>query len=128
MAGALTYKGEHHAFQGCPASLGWSHSASKDLVHWEDRGRGVHSEYTCPLCRPLGRCFLSDRDAIRVYFLAVLHETYEGMDSTSCGPCSGFVAVDDEGAPCAGFRQVRSLGNSRSFAGDLLVISSGLLG
>ena len=32
-----------------------------DLVHWSDEGRGVHQ----------------------------LHETYEGMDSTSCGPCSG---------------------------------------
>lgn len=84
MAGALTFDGvnglEHHAFQGCPASQGWSHSASKDLVHWEDRGRHVH----------------------------MIHETYEGMDSTSCGPCSGFVSVDDEGTPCAGFRQCGS--------------------
>ena len=84
MAGALTFVGvnglEHHAFQGCPASQGWSHSASKDLVHWEDRGRHVH----------------------------MIHETYEGMDSTSCGPCSGFVSVDDEGTPCAGFRQCGS--------------------
>ena len=53
VAGALTFKGEHHVFQGCPASLGWSHSFSTDLVHWTDRGRGVH----------------------------MLHETYEGMDS-----------------------------------------------
>ena len=65
--------------QGCPASFGWSHSVSKDLVHWEDQGRGVH----------------------------MIHETYEGMDSTSCGPCSGFVTVDDKGTPCAGFRQPR---------------------
>ena len=77
---ALTFQGEHHVFQGCPASAGWSHSASSDLVHWTDRGRGVH----------------------------MLHETYEGMDSTSCGPCSGFVTVDDEGTPCAGFRQCGS--------------------
>ena len=42
MAGALTHKGVHHAFQGCPASGGWSHSSSVDLVHWHDRGRGVH--------------------------------------------------------------------------------------
>jgi hypothetical protein len=80
VAGALTFEGEHHVFQGCPASAGWSHSASSDLVHWTDRGRGVHT----------------------------LHETYEGMDSTSCGPCSGFVTVDDEGTPCAGFRQCGS--------------------
>jgi hypothetical protein len=84
MAGALTFDGvnglEHHAFQGCPGAQGWSHSASKDLVHWEDRGRHVH----------------------------MIHETYEGMDSTSCGPCSGFVAVDDLGTPCAGFRQCGS--------------------
>ena len=97
--------GEHHVFQGCPASQGWSHSTSKDLVHWEDKGRGVH----------------------------MIHETYAGMDSTSCGPCSGFVTVDDEGlrlspnpnanpnsshnlelkrvdkgTPCAGFRQCGS--------------------
>lgn len=80
MAGALTYKGEHHVFQGCPASQGWSHSTSSDLVHWEDRGRGVH----------------------------MIHETAFGMDSTSCGPCSGFVTVDDKGVPCAGFRQCGS--------------------
>ena len=59
MAGALTFDGtnglEHHAFQGCPASQGWSHSASKDLVHWEDRGRHVH----------------------------MIHETYEGMGERS---------------------------------------------
>ena len=81
VAGALTLpeKGEHHVFQGCPTSQGWSHSFSKDLVHWEDRGRGVHT----------------------------LHETYEGMDSND-EPCSGFVAVDDEGTPCAGFRQCGS--------------------
>ena len=80
MAGALTHNGEHHVFQGCPASLGWSHSASSDLVHWENRGRGVH----------------------------MLHETAFGMDPTSCGPCSGFVAVGDDGVPCAGFRQCGS--------------------
>ena len=38
VAGALTFKGTHHVFQGCPASSGWSHAASEDLVHWEDRG------------------------------------------------------------------------------------------
>ena len=43
MAGALTYKGVHHAFQGCPGSGGWSHSASTDLVHWTNKGRGVHA-------------------------------------------------------------------------------------
>ena len=32
----------HHSFQGCPASGGWSHSSSTDLVHWKDEGRGVH--------------------------------------------------------------------------------------
>lgn len=31
-AGALSYKGWHHVFQGCPAAGGWSHSASQDLV------------------------------------------------------------------------------------------------
>lgn len=70
MAGALTFNGVHHAFQGCPADGGWSHSSSTDLVHWTDRGRGVH----------------------------VLHETYEGMDSSD-EPCSGFVTVDDAGTP-----------------------------
>jgi len=79
MAGALTFKGVHHAFQGCPASQGWSHSTSTDLVHWKDMGRGVHS----------------------------IHETYQGMDSDN-SPCSGFVTVDDDGIPCAGFRQCGS--------------------
>ena len=89
MAGALTYKGVHHAFQGCPSSLpgdlaggdlaGWSHSSSTDLVHWIDHGRGMHS----------------------------LHETYEGMESTDA-PGAGFAAVDDDGVACAGFRQCSS--------------------
>jgi hypothetical protein len=68
MAGALTHKGVHHTFQGCPASGGWSHSTSPDLVHWTDRGRGMH----------------------------VLNETYMGMSSNS-EPCAGFVTVDDNG-------------------------------
>ncbi len=34
VAGALTFKGHHHVFQGCPASSGWSHAHSTDLVHW----------------------------------------------------------------------------------------------
>eukprot|EP00658_Telonema_sp_P-2_P004396 TRINITY_DN11645_c0_g1_i15.p1 TRINITY_DN11645_c0_g1~~TRINITY_DN11645_c0_g1_i15.p1 ORF type:complete len:585 (+),score=135.33 TRINITY_DN11645_c0_g1_i15:101-1855(+) len=79
VAGAITVGGEHHVFQGCPSSQGWSHSVSSDLVHWEDRGRGVHS----------------------------IHETYEGMDS-NITPCSGFVTVDDHATPCAGFRQCGS--------------------
>jgi len=79
MAGALTFKGVHHAFQGCPRSGGWSHSRSSDLVHWEDLGRGIHTR----------------------------NETYEGMES-DITPCSGFVTVDDKGVPCAGFRQCGS--------------------
>lgn len=79
MAGALTFKGVHHAFQGCPDSGGWSHSSSTDLVHWTDEGRGVHA----------------------------LEEDYEGMQSMIT-PCSGFVTVDDAGTPCAGFRQCDS--------------------
>jgi sucrose-6-phosphate hydrolase SacC (GH32 family) len=79
MAGALTFKGTHHAFQGCPASGGWSHSRSSDLVHWQDLGRGIHT----------------------------LHESYEGMVSDEI-PCSGFATVDDKGVPCAGFRQCGS--------------------
>eukprot|EP00912_Choanoflagellata_sp_UC4_P000489 UC4_evm5s302 len=73
MAGALTFEGIHHAFQGCPGSGGC------DLVHWEDLGRGVHA----------------------------LQETYEGMES-DITPCSGFVTVDDNNVPCAGFRQCGS--------------------
>ena len=79
MAGALTFKGVHHAFQGCPNSGGWSHSTSTDLVHWKDLGVGMRA----------------------------LHETYEGMDSDSV-PCAGFITVDDAGTPCAGFRQCSS--------------------
>lgn len=83
MAGALTWKGTHHTFQGCPASGGWSHSVSTDLVHWTTKGIGVHA----------------------------LLETYEGMES-DVSPCSGFVTVDDEGTPCAGFRQCGSVRSS----------------
>lgn len=79
IAGALSYLGTHHVFQGCPASGGWHHSASTDLVHWEDRGLGPS----------------------RVL------ETHAGMDSHDT-PCSGFVTVDDNGVPCAGFRQCGS--------------------
>ena len=52
-------------------------------MHWEDRGRGLHG----------------------------INETYEGMNSTAYSynsPCSGFVTVDDDGTPCAGFRQCTS--------------------
>mmetsp|Transcript_73233 Transcript_73233/g.156902 ORF Transcript_73233/g.156902 Transcript_73233/m.156902 type:complete len:531 (-) Transcript_73233:48-1640(-) len=79
VAGALTFKGTHHVFQGCPSDGGWSHAASQDLVHWEDRG--IH--------------------------VKAIHETYEGMDSTAV-PCSGFVVVNDQNVPCAGFRQCGS--------------------
>ena len=34
VAGALTFKGEHHIFQGCPVSQGWSHSFSKVSLHY----------------------------------------------------------------------------------------------
>ena len=85
VAGALTIPEAgalgHHVFQGCPTSLGWSHSFSRDLVHWSDRGRGVHT----------------------------LHESYKGMDSDA-EPCSGFVTIDDNGTVCAGFRQCYSYG------------------
>lgn len=36
-----------------------------------------------------------------------VHETYEGMDSDMT-PCSGFVTVDDNNVPCAGFHQCSS--------------------
>jgi len=79
IAGALTFKGTHHVFQGCPEANGWHHAASSDLVHWEDLGLG-----------PMA-----------------LHETHAGMDSDD-SPCSGFVTVDDAGVVCAGFRQCGS--------------------
>jgi hypothetical protein len=50
-----------------------------DLVHWEDRG--IHVE--------------------------AVKESWEGFTSDT-SPCSGFVTVDDEGVPCAGFRQVNT--------------------
>jgi hypothetical protein len=31
VAGALTFKGTHHVWQGCPGRGGWSHAASADL-------------------------------------------------------------------------------------------------
>ena len=79
MAGAITFNGLHHAFQGCPSAGGWSHSISSDYVHWRSAGRDVHQ----------------------------VNETYMGMESDMT-PCSGFVTVDDDGRACAGFRQCRS--------------------
>eukprot|EP01062_Namystynia_karyoxenos_P028852 TRINITY_DN21795_c0_g1_i1.p1 TRINITY_DN21795_c0_g1~~TRINITY_DN21795_c0_g1_i1.p1 ORF type:complete len:548 (+),score=109.37 TRINITY_DN21795_c0_g1_i1:85-1644(+) len=81
IAGALTWQGRHHVFQGCPNSGGWHHGSSADLVHWTDMGQ-------------------SGPQAI--------HESHAGMSSFS-SPCSGFVTVDDEnGKVCAGFRQCGS--------------------
>ena len=79
IAGAFTYAGVHHVFQGCPADGGWHHAASADLVHWEDKG--IHPYQ--------------------------MNETYAGMESLS-SPCSGFVTEDDDGNICAGFRQCSS--------------------
>ena len=52
MAGALTHKGVHHTFQGCPASGGWSHSSSTDLVHWTDHGIVLEKANKGKLVRP----------------------------------------------------------------------------
>lgn len=79
VAGALTLRGRHHVWQGCPAALGWSHAVSEDLVHWADNG--IHN--------------------------VARDEKYEGMESDN-SPCSGFVAVDDDNQVCAGFRQCNS--------------------
>ena len=79
VAAALTVGGVHHVFQGCPEAGGWSHASSKDLVHWKDLGLGP----------------------------VAVNETYAGMQSME-SPCSGFIAVDDAGTPCAGFRQCGS--------------------
>lgn len=79
IAGALTHKGIHHVFQGCPSSGGWHHASSKDLVHWDELG----------ISMPRTK------------------ENYHGMNSYD-SPCSGFVTVDDNGTPCAGFRQCSS--------------------
>ena len=79
MAAALTHNDIHHTWQGCPTSGGWSHARSTDLVHWEDLGIDMKT----------------------------LHETYAGMESTE-SPCSGFMALNDEGIPCGGFRQCLS--------------------
>ena len=86
ITGALTYKGQHHVFQGCPgggqpgsAAKGWHHASSTDLVHWIDRGIDIVTR----------------------------NETWEGFTSKD-SPCSGFVTVDDGGTPCAGFRQCSS--------------------
>ena len=77
IAGALTYKGTSHVFQGCPGggqpgsqAHGWHHAATTDLVHWQDRG--IHVE--------------------------AIKESFEGFTSDT-SPCSGFVTVDDDGVP-----------------------------
>ena len=66
---------------GCPGEGGWHHASSIDLVHWDNQG--IHAG------------------------LSALKETYEGMASDD-SPCSGFVTVDHNGTPCAGFRQCGS--------------------
>ena len=81
------HNGVHHVFQGCPRSSlgpepdGWHHAASIDLVHWEDRGIGPGAQ----------------------------DESWHGFTSKKPSPpCSGFVTVDDDGAPCAGYRSCQS--------------------
>lgn len=79
VAGAITTDGgaTHHVFMGCDSELhGWNHAVSTDFVTWE-----------------------SVRGAPRA-----INETRYGMWSHST-PCSGFVQLDDDGTPCAGFRQ-----------------------
>ena len=90
IAGALTFKGHHHVFQGCPHGVpvgvtppsgswsggGWSHARSEDFVTWKDEG--IH--------------------------LAAVRESFEGMASNN-SPCSGFLTLQD-GAPCAGYMQL----------------------
>eukprot|EP00966_Prymnesium_polylepis_P212827 4928947-Prymnesium_polylepis.1 len=80
VTGALTIKGTHHVFMGCPRSHGWSHATSTDFVHWTHVGDGPTR----------------------------VHEKNFGMDSMQ-SPCSGFVALNDRGTPCAGFRQCGSV-------------------
>eukprot|EP01052_Picozoa_sp_SAG31_P029343 SAG31_NODE_2909_length_4921_cov_6.411240_5_plen_595_part_00 len=84
IAGALTLNGTHHIWQGCPAAGGWHHAASEDFVRWADRG--IH--------------------------LRATNESWQGFTSDS-SPCSGFVTVDDDGVPCAGFRQCTSTNGLR---------------
>ena len=80
MAAAITHMGVHHVFQGCPHAHGWAHATSIDLVHWTHRGIGPNRS----------------------------RETFAGMASYQ-SPCSGFVTLNDEGTPCAGFRQCDSV-------------------
>ena len=83
---ALSYKGKYHVFMGCPGGDGWFHSVSTDLVHFKGLNIG-----------PRGR-----------------KETHAGMLSDHDAPCSGFIVLDDDGVPCAGFRQC---GSTRGVAG-----------
>ena len=69
----------HNGVHHVYQGTGWNHAFSTDLVHWQT---GPHGP-------------------------AAIHETYAGMDSTS-DPCSGFIAKDDHGTVCAGFRQCGS--------------------
>ena len=74
MAGALTYRGMNHVWQGCPANGGWHGSASADGVRWQDRGITV----------------------------IAVNESWEGYTShsgTNGSPCAGFATVDDDGTP-----------------------------
>jgi len=80
VAGALTYDGLHHVFQGCVTYLGgWHHAVSTDMVHWEEKPGAPRR----------------------------IQESWYGMESFDT-PCSGYVTLDDEGIPCAGFRQCGS--------------------
>ena len=99
MAGAITFGGVQHIFQGCPDgpgsdswnnhpdnhdTAGWHHATSTDYVHFKNLGI------------PPG--------------LAAIKETYKGMDSDET-PCSGFVTIDPENhVACAGFRQCHGNG------------------
>jgi hypothetical protein len=80
IAGALHYEGAWHVFQGSAGCAGvppgWHHAVSTNLVDWTNLG-------------------------IERGLSAVPEPAGYGTSS----PCSGFMVLDDDGVPCAGFRQ-----------------------
>ena len=123
MAGAITFGGVQHIFQGCPDGPGsdsWNnHPPNHDTAVSRTIIAGIGAaffqdcqQYSCEQ----GWHHATSTDYVHFENLGIppglsaIKETYKGMDSDET-PCSGFVTIDpDSHVACAGFRQCHGSG------------------